>query len=159
MREKLGTVFLPAKRLIYNVFLNVPSKVIPAIASQADFTLAPEGSQRPASYELDSQENKKQETDSQSSDSLRRNQQGSPLARNETSLREATMLDMGVSLLEAVGVNLPHGAFGLGRSIFSPEPTLVEQLGVEELAKALSGQSEFYNSLFFTKTEGATPKQ
>ena len=159
MREKLGTVFLPAKRLIYNVFLNVPFKVIPAIASQADFTLAPEGSQRPALSELDSQENKKQEDDSQSSDSLRRNQQGSTLARNETSLREATMLDMGVSLLEAVGVNLPHGAFGLGRSIFSPEPTLVEQLGVEELAKALSGQSEFYNSLFLTKTEGATPKQ
>lgn len=158
MREKLGTVFLPANRLIYNVFLNLPTKVMPSITSQADSALAHKGSQRVVSPELDLQENKRHETHNPKNHDLSKGQQGSALARNETNMREATMLDMGVSLLEGVGVNLPHGALGLGRSIFRPEPTLVEQLGVEELAKALSGQSEFYNSLFFTKAEGATPQ-
>lgn len=96
MRDKLGTVFLPPDRLIYNVFLNTPQKM-----------------PRPD--------------------------------------RQATMLDMGVSLLEAVGVQVPQSSFGLGRSIFADAPTLIEELGAEKLQEALNGQSEFYNSLFFAK--------
>ena len=96
MRDKLGTVFLPKHRTIYNTFVNTPQKVLPTE-------------------------------------------------------REATMLDMGVSLLDAIGVKLPKKGFGLGRSIFSPEPTLVEAHGRVGLSERLSGQSEFYNTLFFNR--------
>lgn len=96
MRDKLGTVFLPKHRTIYNTFVNTTQKAMPTE-------------------------------------------------------REATMLDMGVSLLDAIGVKLPKKGFGLGRSIFSPEPTLVEAYGRVGLSERLSGQSEFYNTLFFNR--------
>lgn len=99
MRDRLGTVFLPDDRLIYNVFVNTP-----------DDSATP----------------------------------------NATGRRQATMLDMGVSLLDVVGVKFPDNAFGLGRSIFADEPTLVERYGVKKLAESLSGRSDFYNSLFFS---------
>lgn len=128
MRQKLGTVFLPSDRLIYNVFLNTSPIATQAVA---------------ASVVRDSQK---------MYDSATGQRQGGR-GHDGGELREATMLDMSASLLEAIGVKLPNGAFGLGRSIFSGELTLVERLGVEKLAEALSGQSEFYNALFFAKAK------
>lgn len=62
--------------------------------------------------------------------------------------RAATMLDMGPSLLEAIGVELPRGGYGLGRSIFSRQPTLIEQYSLEELDVLAEGQSLFYEKFF-----------
>ena len=59
------------------------------------------------------------------------------------------MLDMGVSLLEAIGVKLSQGSMALGRSVFNlTTETLVEQYGIEQLTDKLNGHSEFYNNLF-----------
>ena len=64
--------------------------------------------------------------------------------------REALMVDMGPSLLEAIGVTLPNQGLALGRSVFNhATPTLVEHYGRKQLTENLSGFSEFYNMLFF----------
>lgn len=62
--------------------------------------------------------------------------------------RQATMLDMGPTLLEAIGAELPAHSFGLGRSLLHPTPTLLEQFGHTELPKKFAGQSNYYNSFF-----------
>lgn len=62
--------------------------------------------------------------------------------------RHATILDMGPSLLQAIGVRAPENRFGLGVSIFSETPTLMERYGITTLSSSLLERSSFYNSFF-----------
>lgn len=71
-----------------------------------------------------------------------------PVISCELEQRHATMLDMGATLLEAIGAELPAHSFGLGRSLLHPTPTLLEQFGHTELPKKFAGQSNYYNSFF-----------
>lgn len=74
----------------------------------------------------------------------------------DVSQRKATMMDMGPSLLEAIGTELTQSSMALGRSVFSiSTETLVEQYGLAQLTNNLSGYSEFYNKLFVTKKQPA----
>ena len=73
---------------------------------------------------------------------------------NTIAHREALMIDMGPSLLEAIGIELPQSGMALGRSVFTKDtPTLVEQYGRTQLTENLSGFSEFYNAFFFHKED------
>jgi len=62
--------------------------------------------------------------------------------------RVATMWDMGASLLEGIGVELPGGCFGLGMSIFHDGVTLAERFEAGELVTLIRGRSPFYDKLF-----------
>lgn len=73
-----------------------------------------------------------------------------PVTACDIQSRQATMLDMGATLLEAIGAKLPSHRFGLGRSLLHPTPTLLEQFGHTELTNKLAGQSTYYNSFFLT---------
>lgn len=57
-----------------------------------------------------------------------------------------TTIDLAPSLLESIGITLSPRSFGLGRSIFSDEPTLIEKLG-DKFKSHLAQNSEFYNKL------------
>ncbi len=56
--------------------------------------------------------------------------------------------DICPTLLESVGVRLKNHRFGLGVSLFSNEPTLLEQYGEERLAREFKARSAFYNSFY-----------
>lgn len=62
--------------------------------------------------------------------------------------RVFTTLDMFPTTLEALGVSFEGNRLGLGTSLFSGQPTLAEELGMEELRKQLSRYSNYYNYHF-----------
>ena len=69
--------------------------------------------------------------------------------------REFTSLDMFPTILESMGAEIPNGALGLGRSLYSKEPTLLEKYGVDSLNKALGMRSVEYDYfLYFNKDKG-----
>lgn len=63
--------------------------------------------------------------------------------------RDFTSLDMFPTLLEAMGADLPNRALGLGRSLYSLEPTLLEKYGVDSLNKLLDQRSVEYDAFHF----------
>jgi phosphoglycerol transferase len=63
-------------------------------------------------------------------------------------MRTAVMWDMGPSLLQSIGVELPDGRFGLGVSIFQDELTLAERYGAGTLKTFTQGRSLFYEKFF-----------
>ena len=62
--------------------------------------------------------------------------------------RMITTLDLYPSILESLGMVLPHHRAGLGVSAFAPaeQQTLIEQIGVKELNKNLYGRGKYYKS-------------
>ncbi|MBO5442041.1 MAG: LTA synthase family protein, partial [Alphaproteobacteria bacterium] len=52
--------------------------------------------------------------------------------------------DFAPTILESLNIKLDNRAFGLGRSLFAKEPTLVEQLGFSYLKDALRQKSDTY---------------
>ena len=60
-------------------------------------------------------------------------------------------LDMAPTLLQAAGARWRNDQFGLGISLFSDRPTLLEQYGPEKLDEILSGWSPFYRTLYERK--------
>lgn len=54
--------------------------------------------------------------------------------------------DLAPTILEAVGVDLKPRAFGLGRSLFSDEKTLIEKKGVLKFKLELMKKSKFYSN-------------
>lgn len=52
--------------------------------------------------------------------------------------------DFAPTILESLNIKLDHRAFGLGRSLFAKEPTLVEQLGFAYLKNAIRQKSDLY---------------
>lgn len=63
--------------------------------------------------------------------------------------REFTSLDMFPTILESMGAEIPNGALGLGRSLYSKEPTLLEKYGADFLSKAISKRSIEYDYFLF----------
>lgn len=57
-------------------------------------------------------------------------------------------LDMAPTLLQAAGARWGHDRFGLGVSLFSEEPTLLEKYGPQKFNEILTGWSPFYSSLY-----------
>lgn len=67
----------------------------------------------------------------------------------ENMKRTFTSLDMFPTILEAIGADLPDRALGLGRSLYSSEPTLLEKYGMDSLNKVLGKRSVEYDSFHF----------
>ena len=63
--------------------------------------------------------------------------------------REFTSLDMFPTILESMGAEIPNGALGLGRSLYSKEPTLLEKYGADSLNKALGKRSVEYDYFLY----------
>jgi phosphoglycerol transferase len=59
--------------------------------------------------------------------------------------REYSTLDLFPTLLEAAGAEIEGGRLGLGVSLYSGKPTLVETYGLEELNRLLEQNSNYYN--------------
>ncbi len=61
--------------------------------------------------------------------------------------RKFSSFDMFPTILESMGVNIPGRALGFGRSLYSPAPTLIEELGsVEKVNAGLEHPSSIYDS-------------
>ena len=61
--------------------------------------------------------------------------------------------DIAPTILEAMGVSIEPRAFGLGRSLFSQENTLVEKIGEDKLNVNLIQKSEIYKTFFKSGSE------
>ena len=72
--------------------------------------------------------------------------------------RTFSSLDMFPTILEAMGAKIPGRALGLGRSLYSLAPTLLEQYGLDSLNKALEKQSPNYG-YFIYKDKKRSPNQ
>ena len=69
--------------------------------------------------------------------------------------REFTSLDMFPTILESMGAEIPNGALGLGRSLYSKRPTLLEKYGADSLNKAIGKRCVEYDYfLYFDKDKG-----
>jgi phosphoglycerol transferase len=66
----------------------------------------------------------------------------------EKQLKTCSTLDMAPTILEALGFNLPDHKFGLGVSLFSDLPTLVELYDETYLNEQLNARSALYESFF-----------
>lgn len=67
----------------------------------------------------------------------------------EKTKRFFSSLDMFPTILEAMGANIPKRSLGLGRSLYSTEPTLLEKYGLDSLNKVLSKHSVEYDYFLF----------
>lgn len=65
--------------------------------------------------------------------------------------RTFTSIDIFPTLLESIGADIPDGALGLGRSLYSLNPTLLEKYGRDSLDKALKKRSLEYNYFLYGK--------
>lgn len=65
--------------------------------------------------------------------------------------RKFTSLDMFPTILEAMGAKIPNGALGLGRSLYSSSPTLLEKYGLDSLNRVLDKRSVEYDYFLFSK--------
>ena len=66
--------------------------------------------------------------------------------------RRFTSLDFFPTILESIGADISGHALGLGRSLYSPEPTLLEKYGIDSLNNALKKKSiEYDYFLYFEK--------
>lgn len=63
--------------------------------------------------------------------------------------RRFTSLDMFPTILDAMGAEIPDGALGLGRSLYSSAPTLLEKYGKDSIDKALDTRSVEYDYFLF----------
>lgn len=64
--------------------------------------------------------------------------------------RAFSSLDMFPTILESMGAIIPGRALGLGRSLYSLGPTLLEKYGLDSLNKALEQQSPKYKQLLYS---------
>ena len=68
-----------------------------------------------------------------------------------TQERKWTTFDLAPTILQAIGVDVPDGKFGLGRSLFSPNPTLREKMG-QKLDVEIMKSSKIYDAFNTIKT-------
>lgn len=61
--------------------------------------------------------------------------------------------DLGPSILESLGIELKPRAFGLGRSMFSDEKSLMEKLGASQFKIRLMQKSDVYDEFFKPNVE------
>ncbi|MEZ5779297.1 MAG: sulfatase-like hydrolase/transferase [Paracoccaceae bacterium] len=62
--------------------------------------------------------------------------------------RQATMIDVYPTLVEALGYSLADGRANMGRSLFSDQPNLTETIGHAELNEALDGNHDLQKYLW-----------
>lgn len=67
--------------------------------------------------------------------------------------RSFTSLDMFPTILESIGAKISGRALGLGRSLYSLAPTLLEQYGLDSLNKALESSDHNYDYYYFPKNK------
>jgi phosphoglycerol transferase len=60
-----------------------------------------------------------------------------PGVARQINQRNASHLDLYPTVLEALGLKLADGGAGLGRSLLSPEPTLISRLGIASLDRSI----------------------
>ena len=63
--------------------------------------------------------------------------------------RTFTAMDIYPTTLAALGFDIEGDRLGLGTNLFSPEPTLAERMGMDELSTELDKQSPFYLEHFY----------
>lgn len=66
--------------------------------------------------------------------------------------------DFAPTILEAIGADLPGRRFGIGTSLFSARPTMIEELGEKAYAAELGKTSPRYNR-FFKRGEGLSSRR
>lgn len=69
-----------------------------------------------------------------------------PLNKPLLSNRQYTAMDMAPTFLEAIGITNSKHSFGLGRSLFSEEKTLIEALPLFDVRKSLDRRSKLYQN-------------
>lgn len=67
--------------------------------------------------------------------------------------REFASIDIFPTLIESLGANIEGHRLGLGTSLYSDEPTLMEKLGPDRLSIQMSGKSDYYNSVLLKGDE------
>lgn len=67
----------------------------------------------------------------------------------EPAPRQFTALDLFPTTLAAMGCTIEGDRLGLGANLFSPVPTLVEKMGLEELDNQFKQNSAYYTNHFF----------
>ena len=72
----------------------------------------------------------------------------SSVERKMKNKRKFTSFDMFPTILEAMGVKIDGRALGLGRSLFSDEPTLIELYGKDSLNALIGMKSTVYDSFW-----------
>ncbi|MBU9739251.1 LTA synthase family protein [Diplocloster agilis] len=66
--------------------------------------------------------------------------------------REFTTMDMFPTTLASMGIEIQGDRLGLGVNLFSDQPTLIQEYGIDQLNEELSSKSTFYNSeLLYSK--------
>lgn len=63
-----------------------------------------------------------------------------------THKRAFASFDMAPTILESIGAKLPERRFGMGSSLFSSQPTLLEKYGVEKYQAEINKRSKLYDS-------------
>ena len=59
--------------------------------------------------------------------------------------REFTTMDMFPTTLASMGIQIEGDRLGLGVNLFSDQPTLIQEYGIDKLDEELSSKSTFYN--------------
>lgn len=73
--------------------------------------------------------------------------------------REYATLDIYPTIVESLDAEIKGHRLGLGTSLYSSVPTLVEELGFDELNSQMSQKSEFYDSVIMNGDESKLPEQ
>lgn len=67
--------------------------------------------------------------------------------------REYSTLDIFPTIIESLGAHIEGNRLGLGTSLYSETPTLIESMGYEELSKQMSYNSYYYNAILLSGDE------
>ena len=72
-----------------------------------------------------------------------------------TTNRQFCAMDMFPTTLAAMGCTIEGDRLGLGTNLFSSTPTLMEEIGYNQLCLILGQQSEYYEENFYTRKDAA----
>lgn len=72
--------------------------------------------------------------------------------------RQYATLDIYPTIIEALGASIEGDRLGLGTSLYSRTPTLIEELGFEAFNEQLNQRSEFYDSVILNGDESKISK-
>lgn len=76
----------------------------------------------------------------------------------QDAVREYATLDIYPTIVESLDADVEGDRLGLGTSLYSSVPTLVEELGYEEFNSQLSQKSEYYDSVIMNGDESKLPE-
>lgn len=74
-----------------------------------------------------------------------------PVKTTERRKRFFSSLDFFPTILESIGAEIPQGALGLGRSLYSNQPTLLEKYGKDSIDNVLKKRSVEYDFFLYYK--------